>query len=80
MLPVYRAVPSTPYWKKVSNQTIPIISKKILLEFHPSASDKGIEISFKHTLNVNDAETYFAFSFPWSYSEDQVEYLEITFY
>ncbi len=34
--------------------------------------DKGMEMSFKHTLNTSDTETYFAFTYPWGYEEDQV--------
>lgn len=40
-------------------------------------TDKGIEITFKHTISVSDQVVYFAFCPPWSYEEDQVIILTI---
>ena len=34
--------------------------------------EKGIEVSFTHAFEPEDNETFFAFTFPWSYEEDQV--------
>lgn len=33
--------------------------------------EKGIEVSFRHSFQSQDQEVYFAFTYPWSYAEDQ---------
>ena len=35
--------------------------------------EKGMEVIIKYTFDGPDQEAYFAFTYPWSYEEDQVK-------
>jgi len=59
LLPVYKTS-SNPVWKKIEAKTLSF-----------SKQEKGLEVSFRYHFNPNDEEVFFAFTYPWSYTEDQ---------
>ena len=65
MLPVYRTQ-LTPIWRRIKH---PIVSLE--------SNEKGLEVTFKHTFETNNDTVFFAFTYPWSYSEnlDFLDYL-----
>ena len=58
MLPVYRTQ-LNPQWKRIKH---PIVSLE--------TNEKGLEVTFKHTFETNNDTVYFAFTYPWSYSDN----------
>ena len=61
LLPVFKSIPSSPSWKKIFSQTLMI-----------APSDRGIEVSFKYVVDKDEDEIYIAYTWPWSYEDDQV--------
>jgi len=59
LLPVYRTKTQSS-WKKVEAKGFSI-----------QKSEKGLEVTFTHTFGPHDVEVFFAFTYPWSYEEDQ---------
>jgi len=60
LMPVYKSIPSSPEWQTIKPQTILLRSV-----------EKDLEVSFEHHLSTNDKEVYLAYTYPWSYTDDQ---------
>eukprot|EP01017_Pseudomicrothorax_dubius_P040566 TRINITY_DN6363_c0_g1_i3.p1 TRINITY_DN6363_c0_g1~~TRINITY_DN6363_c0_g1_i3.p1 ORF type:complete len:621 (+),score=109.23 TRINITY_DN6363_c0_g1_i3:58-1920(+) len=59
MVPVYKCLPSSPTWKRLPTSLT-----------YKHQSDSGLEFAFSFKFEREDT-VYFAFSFPWSYIENQ---------
>lgn len=65
MLPVYKNS-QVSLWRRIKH---PILSLE--------TTDKGLEVTFKHTFETSNDTVFFAFTYPWSYSDnnDFLDYL-----
>lgn len=80
MRPVVRSVPSRPQWERSKTRcTFSIADFEEEEEEEVSSDENKFSISFTHQFEFGESEvTYFAFCFPWSYSDCQQQLEELS--